>query len=142
MDMRTVAGLFLALTAVVSPASEPTPAGEACSVLTAGEAQIVEKTNEARAKSGSQPLAVDCRLMVSARRHALRMARERSLYHSSDKVAENVATGQPTATDAVVVWLASPGHRANILNRGYRRIGVAGFIGSDGRAYWVQQFAP
>jgi len=136
MDMRTVAALLLALV------SFPALAEESCGALTAGEAQIVAKTNEARVKNGSQPLAVDCRLMVSARRHALRMARERSLYHSDDKVAENVATGQPTATDAVVVWLASPGHRANILNRGYRRIGVAGFIGPDGRAYWVQQFAP
>jgi uncharacterized protein YkwD len=70
------------------------------------------------------------------------MARDKSLYHSTDTVGENVAAGPETAHDAVVVWLKSPGHRANIMGRSYRRIGVAGFIGLDGRAYWVQQFAP
>jgi uncharacterized protein YkwD len=115
--------------------------GEPCSVLTPGENQIVEKTNEARQINNLQPLVIDCRLMGSARRHAKRMAEAMSLYHSSG-VAENVASGQPFASDAVVVWLNSSGHRANILSRGHRRIGVAGFIGPDGRTYWVQQFAP
>ena len=113
--------------------------GEPCSVLTGGESQIIEKTNEARSINGIPPLVVDCRLMGSARRHAQRMAHAASMFHSSG-VAENVATGQPFASDAVVVWLHSPGHRANILNGRYRRIGVAGVVGPDGRTYWVQQF--
>jgi uncharacterized protein YkwD len=142
MDTRTAIFIILTLFAATAAASEPTPADGTCSVLTAGEAQVVAKTNEARIESGAHELVVDCRLMSSARRHARRMAREMALRHSSDRVAENVAAGQPTAADAVVVWLASPGHRANILNRGYRRVGVAGFVGPDGRAYWVQQFAP
>jgi len=120
---------------------EPTLAGEPCSVLTPGESQIVEKTNQARATAGLPPLVIDCRLMGSARRHANRMARAMSMYHSTG-VTENVATGQPFAADAVVVWLKSPGHRANILGRSYRRVGVAGVVGPDGKTYWVQQFAP
>lgn len=134
---RLIATAIIALVAVIATAGE-----EKCTAMTAGEAQVVEKTNEARSKNGSVTLIVDCRLMASARRHANRMAREMRMYHSGDKVAENVAVGASTADDAVVVWLNSPGHRANILNRGYRRIGVAGFIGPDGKAYWVQQFAP
>jgi uncharacterized protein YkwD len=137
MDTRTAIFLLLTMFAATAVANDGT-----CSVLTPGEAQVVSKTNEARASNGAPVLVVDCGLMSSARRHARRMAREMSLRHSADRVAENVATGQPTAAEAVEVWLASPGHRANILNRGYRRIGVAGFIGPDGRAYWVQQFAP
>ena len=78
-------------------------------------------------------------LFVLPGRHAQRMAHAASMFHSSG-VAENVATGQPFASDAVVVWLHSPGHRANILNGRYRRIGVAGVVGPDGRTYWVQQF--
>lgn len=113
-----------------------------CSVLTPGESQVVAKTNEARLNNGAEVLVVDCRLMASARRHARRMANSLRMYHSGDAVSENVAAGQPTADDAVVTWLASKGHRANILNRGYRKIGVAGFIGKDGKAYWVQQFSP
>lgn len=134
---RLIATVAIALAAAVAAAGE-----EKCTAMTAGEAQVVDRTNEARAKNGSVALVVDCRLMSSARRHANRMAREMRMHHSSDKVAENVASGVATADDAVVVWLNSPGHRANILNRGYRRIGVAGFIGPNGKAYWVQQFAP
>lgn len=122
-------------------AAQVTASPEPCSVLTPGESQIVEKTNEARQNNGLAPLVVDCRLMGSARRHARRLAREMAFYHSSG-VAENIATGQPFASDAVVVWLHSPGHRANILNRAYGRIGVAGFVGPNGKTYWVQQFAP
>ena len=123
---------------LVATATEPQ---EPCSVLTPGESQLVEKTNEARATNGLPPLVIDCRLMGSARRHARRLARDMALYHSTG-VAENVASGQPHASDAVVVWLHSPGHRANMLNRGYRKVGVAGFVGPDGKAYWVQQFSP
>jgi uncharacterized protein YkwD len=133
--MDTLTALLLALTVT---AATPEP----CSVLTAGESQIVAESNEARAQAGVAPLVVDCRLMASARRHARRMAREMNMRHSGDNVAENVAAGQKNAREAVVVWLRSPGHRANILSRSYRRVGVAGFIGPDGRAYWVQQFAP
>lgn len=136
MDM-----LSLILAAAVA-AGTPTPAPEPCSVLTPGESQVVAETNAARSQSGQPTLEVDCRLMASARRHARQMARQMSMQHSREAVAENVASGQPTAREAVVVWLRSPGHRANILNPRHRRIGVAGFIGPDGRAYWVQQFSP
>jgi len=131
--------LFVALAFAFT--GEPTLADGTCSVLTTGESQIIEKTNEARAENGLPTLVVDCRLMGSARRHAQRMAKAMSMYHSTG-VTENIAAGQPFAADAVVTWLRSPGHRANILNRSHRRIGVAGFIGPDGKAYWVQQFAP
>lgn len=134
--MRTAIALIAATCACFAVAQEQ------CSVLTDGESQVVEQTNEARFRNGSTALVIDCRLMAQARRHANRMAREMRLRHSNDKVAENVAVGAATAEDVVVMWMHSPGHRANILNRGYRRIGVAGFIGPDGKAYWVQQFAP
>jgi uncharacterized protein YkwD len=126
---------LLMLVAQVAVSPEP------CSVLTPGENQLVEKTNEARITNGLAPLVIDCRLMGSARRHARRLAREMAFYHSTG-VAENIATGQPFASDAVVVWLHSPGHRANILGRNYSRIGVAGFVAPNGKTYWVQQFAP
>ena len=113
--------------------------GEPCSVLTGGESQIVAKTNEARLAVGLPPLVVDCVLMGSSRRHARRMAAEAALFHSSG-VAENVAAGQPFADGAVRTWLGSSGHRANMMSRRYTRIGVAGYISADGKAFWVQQF--
>jgi uncharacterized protein YkwD len=112
-----------------------------CSTMTEGEAQIVAETNAARAEAGLPELVVDCRLMGRARRHANRMATEGFFAHSSG-ATENIASGQPHATAAVRTWLASPGHRANILSRRNTRIGVAGYVGRDGKTYWVQQFAP
>ena len=39
---------------------------------------------------------------------------------------ENLAPGNfKNANELVALWMASPGHRANILNGGYRDIGVA-----------------
>ena len=115
--------------------------GLECSSLTPAEMQIVEQTNAARAEAGLPLLVVDCRLMTSCRRHASRMAGDRLMFHSAG-VTENVAVGQHRAGDAVLSWLRSPGHRRNIMGSGYRRIGVAGVVGTDGKTYWVQQFAP
>lgn len=112
-----------------------------CTVLTPGESQVISETNNARAEAGLPPLAVDCRLMGRARRHAHRMATEGFFGHSAGAI-ENIAMGQEHASAAVTSWLNSPGHRANIMNRHYTRIGVAGYVGRSGRIYWVQQFAP
>lgn len=120
----------------------PASAQDACGRLSPGEQQVVEDTNRERAAAGQPKLIIDCRLMSSARRHARRMARDMELQHSSDPVSENVTAGPPNAREAVVVWMSSPSHRKNILDSRHRRIGVAGFIGKDGRAYWVQQFLP
>jgi uncharacterized protein YkwD len=111
-----------------------------CTNLTESESQIVAETNSARAEAGLPPLVIDCRLMGRARRHAARMANEGFFAHSGG-ATENIATGQPHAVAVVRTWLNSPGHRANILSRSSTRIGVAGFVGRDGKIYWVQQFA-
>jgi uncharacterized protein YkwD len=128
--------LFLFLGAAAA-AAEPS-----CSALSPGEAQVLAETNVARQEAGLPALVVDCRLMGQSRRHARRMAADLSVYHSGDSVSENVAGGPENAREAVIAWLKSPGHRQNLLVKSHRRIGVAGYIGRDGKAYWVQQFAP
>ena len=51
--------------------------------------------------------------------------------------AENIAFGQRTAARVVADWMASSGHRRNILNCAYTTIGV----GFDPRGnYWTQNF--
>jgi uncharacterized protein YkwD len=115
--------------------------GNDCTVMSPVESQVVAETNNARAAAGLPPLSVDCRLMDRSRRHARRMANEGFFGHSAGSI-ENIAYGQAHAQEAVTTWLNSPGHRANMLNRHYTRIGVAGYVGRSGRTYWVQQFAP
>jgi hypothetical protein len=111
-----------------------------CEVATPVESQVIAATNEARARSGLPPLVADCNLMSRSRRHCSRMAGEGSFRHSSGSI-ENIAYGQNDANEVVTTWLNSPGHRANILNRSYKRIGVASIVGRNGRTYWVQQFS-
>jgi len=108
--------------------------------LAAIEANVVSYTNQERARYGLPPLAVDKELMESARRHAAWMTRNRSMVHTSQPVAENIAMGQPHSSDVVRSWMNSSGHRANILNGGHRRIGVAAFRTDSGTIFWCQQF--
>ena len=50
---------------------------------------------------------------------------------------ENIAMGYSSAQAVMNGWMNSSGHRANILNSAYTRIGV-GYV-ADGN-YWVQEF--
>lgn len=106
------------------------------------EKQIVEQTNAQRARYGLPPLVVDRSLVQSARTHAAWMTNNRSLQHTSQPVAENIAMGQRTTDEALNSWMNSSGHRANILNGGHRRIGVAAYRTPEGTIFWCQQFLP
>ena len=68
------------------------------------------------------------------------MTRARSLRHSSGPYGENIAMGQPTVRSVIQSWMNSSGHRANMLSRRYRRIGVAAYRTPNGTIYWCQQF--
>ena len=52
---------------------------------------------------------------------------------------ENIARGQPTPGDVMDSWMASPGHRANILEPSFGRLGV-GVRLELGGPWWVQNF--
>jgi uncharacterized protein YkwD len=103
------------------------------------ESAVIARTNAARARSGLPPLAADGQLMNGARNHARWMAQNRNLTHGRG-VAENIGMGQTSASEAVTSWMQSSGHRANILDGGHTRIGVAMAHSPDGTAYWCQQF--
>lgn len=51
---------------------------------------------------------------------------------------ENIAMGYTTPEEAVTGWMNSPGHKSNILDPDFTKIGVGYY--SDGY-YWVQVFA-
>jgi len=106
------------------------------------EQKVVDETNAQRARYGLPPLVVDQRLVQSARTHTTWMTRSRSLQHTSRPVAENIAMGQRSAPEVLNSWMNSSGHRANILNRGHRRIGVSAYRTPEGTVYWCQQFQP
>ena len=125
-----------AMTSKNSMTSEAASAGTSLSQV---ESAVIARTNAARARSGLPPLAADGQLMSGARTHARWMAQNRNLSHGSG-VAENIGMGQTSASEAVTSWMQSSGHRANILDGGHTRIGVAMAHSPNGTAYWCQQF--
>lgn len=116
-------------------------------------AAVVAATNAERTSAGCLTLLVDDRINTAAQRHSVDMADRGNMSHIggdgstfADRLraagyprpgAENIAFGQPTAASVVAAWMASPGHRRNILNCEYKAIG----IGFDSRGnYWTQDF--
>ncbi|MER7543648.1 CAP domain-containing protein, partial [Spirillospora sp. NPDC127506] len=141
------------------PAGSPSSGGGGGTPSSGGssssEAAVVSLTNAERAKQGCEPLRVDSRLVVAARKHSADMAANNYFDHTSrngdspwkrmedagypSPGAENIAKGYPTAAAVVKGWMNSPGHRANILNCGLRAIGV-GMASGPGGPLWTQDF--
>lgn len=54
---------------------------------------------------------------------------------------ENIAAGQRSTTEVMTAWMNSSGHRANILNGSYGKVGIGYYTAPDGYGtYWVQLF--
>ncbi len=104
------------------------------------EKAIIEQTNAQRAQYGLPPLEVDLELVKSARAHTIWMTTYQTLQHARQPVAENIAMGQRDQYEVLSCWMRSPGHRANILNGAFRRIGVAAYRIGEGTIFWCQQF--
>lgn len=116
-------------------------------------ARAVELVNRHRADAGCAPLAVDRRLVEAAQLHSEDMAVRGYLSHTTPEgvpfderirragyptpAAENIARGPHSAERVVAMWMASPGHRANILNCEFTETGVG--VATDGW-YWTQTF--
>lgn len=120
---------------------------------------IVRYTNEARARNGLPALRASAMLMEAARIHAQQMAAQQQDAHTISgaryptmqsrldavgypymQAAENIAWNQRSAQEVVTTWMNSPGHRANILDRGLTEIGAAMARSSKGEPYWIQVF--
>lgn len=56
------------------------------------------------------------------------------------KVGENLAAGQLSVEEVMEAWMASPGHRANILDPDFTEIGLAVKLGGADGPFWVQEF--
>jgi uncharacterized protein YkwD len=127
-----------------------TPSGSATQLGELGEVSAQEQSvfaaiNRARASHGLPPLRIGARLQRAARVHSREMLRTGSFSHGDwyrrlrlygvrgRTFGETIAWGagsDGTAASIVGIWLASPSHRATLLRRGFRRIGVGLAVGS------------
>lgn len=129
------------------------PADETDS-LSEYEAEVVRLVNVYRESAGLKPLMTDAELSYIARLKSQDMHDNKYFSHTSPSygspfqmmkdfevkyrtAGENIAMGQRTPSEVVTAWMNSPGHRANILNSSYTRIGV-GYVASGN--YWTQMF--
>ena len=162
---RVVLGLAVALavalgsTLLLAPgtaeaASRPGAARSGVSSMGSSyAADVLRYTNAARAAHGLRPLAMaTCTTRIADRwtahmaaRHVFRHQGLRKVLRRchSHRAAENIAmsTGSFSASDVVRAWMASPGHRANILDSRLRYLGVAAFRSRSGHTYITQDFA-
>lgn len=122
--------------------------------ISAYENEVIRLVNQIRVQNGLQKLQADWQLSRIARYKSQDMKDKGYFSHQSPTygspfdmlksfgisyryAAENIARGQSTPQSVVNAWMNSSGHRANILNPNYTKIGV-GYVKSGN--YWTQMF--
>lgn len=107
------------------------------------EAEVIALTNHHRAAAGAGPVSADETLMTNSQAWSEMMADTEIFEHSGRwNVAENIARhGDANASAATIMdlWLNSPGHRANLLNPDYTKIGIGTAVSETGDLYATQQ---
>lgn len=125
--------------------------------------ELRRRVNEERRQRNLPPLARNLLLDRVSQEHAEDMLRRSYISHwtpegigPSDRahaagypfgVGENIVERRFSAEEAMDAWMASPGHRRNILDPGLRELGVGLAVGTgwgpapDGyQVIWVQSF--
>jgi uncharacterized protein YkwD len=133
----------------------PKPTAPSTTAPASGDvARVVALVNSERGKAGCSPVTLNAKLSKAAQAHSEDMAAHRNMSHTgsdgSDPGAritragytwstygENVAYGYATPESVMAAWMASPGHKRNILDCGFKEIGV-GLAQPDN--YWTQDF--
>lgn len=142
---------------LVSPSVKPNPTPSVDinnSISSTYQEQVLYYVNMERKKVGLNPLVLDAKLNKVAQVKANDMYDENYFSHTSptygtpfdmlkffgisyNNAAENIAQGYSTAKSVVEGWMRSEGHRKNILNPKYNKLGV-GY--ENKRHNWVQLF--
>jgi uncharacterized protein YkwD len=105
-----------------------------------------------RHNNGLGPVTLDPELMLLAQEHTRTMVERNRLDHNLGRpfreriggynagvAVENVSAGYHTLAEAFSGWRDSPPHRANMLNRGVNRMGIAAMYapGSKYKVFWT-----
>jgi uncharacterized protein YkwD len=120
------------------------------------QGDVAYLTNKQRALHGCKAVRLNARLTIAARGHSTYMARGGAFSHigrggstfdARIKAAgyprpggENIAFGYRSGLDVMKAWLASPGHRANLLNCSFTTLGVGAVYAKNGNPYFTQEF--
>ena len=117
--------------------------------------QVVKLVNEERAKASLSALELDTEIASAALiraneitevfSHTRPDGRSFSTVLTDYNIpfngsGENIAWGQKTPEQVMEAWMNSDGHRANILNSKFTKIGVGHYKNAFGTSYWAQLF--
>lgn len=120
--------------------------------------------NAFRAQNNMHSLTANNKLSLAAEKHSEDMAFNDFFSHTGSdgssvstrvtresygwkSVGENIAAGQTTPQKVVDAWIASPGHRENMLNSSWEHVGVGyEYLANDNgnvnyQHYWTLDFA-
>lgn len=122
--------------------------------------EVLRLVNIERDKVGAAHLVLDGALCDAANMRAIEMDYSGNFSHTRPdgrdcftvfsfcKISfytcgENIAAGYVTPADVVDGWMHSEGHKANILNASYTKMGLGYSTGGGGEygRYWAQEFA-
>ena len=102
-------------------------------------ASLLDVANRTRARYGLPAFQYDAALTAGAQRQANYCASIGDLRHGGG-AAEILAQSPQGLEDAINQWLRSPGHRAMLLNGGYRYAGVSVVRDRYGRCWCAMRF--
>ncbi len=131
--------------------------------LSTDEKRVLDLHNKARADRGLSRFCVHPALQRAARSHSREMIEKNYFRHNSASgekfwvrlerfgynwrtAGENIIydPGSSDSPDSIFkVWMKSSGHRANILNKNFREIGIgtsSGNYGDDRATMWTADF--
>ena len=140
LSVALVGALAAGILALAAPAANALSSNESC---------FFNAINAERTAVGRPKLTLMGDLTSNARAHSARMAEDGTIYHNSQlanqiggnwtALGENVGMG-PTCDSIHDAFMASPGHKANILDTDYNQGGV-GVVVKDGTIYVTEVFA-
>jgi uncharacterized protein YkwD len=158
--MKTRTGIIILLIAMVCALSLATPALASTSLNTY-EKQLLAQVNKVRAKHGLSQLRLNDKLIAAAREHSADMGARKYFDHNAPapnaegwdariircgytrsgcsywKIGENIYWGAGIYSSPVAVvdaWMKSKMHRAVLLTKVFRHIGVGAVKTDDGYA--------
>ncbi|MGW2787545.1 CAP domain-containing protein [Streptomyces populi] len=143
-----------ATTAAPKPPTTTAPAAGTATPASTAVARVVALVNSERAKVGCSPVTLNAKLSQAAQAHSADMASHNTMSHTGSDgsdpgqritragylwstYGENVAYGYSTPEQVMAGWMASAGHKRNILDCGFKEIGVG--VAQPGN-YWTQDF--
>ncbi|MEU9209782.1 CAP domain-containing protein [Streptomyces sp. NPDC048415] len=141
-------------TAPKTPTAVAPSASGSAAPASGAVARIVALVNSERSKVGCSSLTLNAKLSKAAQDHSADMASHQNMSHTGSdgsdpgtritragyiwsSYGENVAYGYSTPEQVMAGWMSSPGHKRNILDCGFKEIGVG--LAQPG-SYWTQDF--